>query len=256
MIALVYFLDADFWPPAVGGRGSTKNCWDLSSVGAAVMDSDFDQRNTVLRRYFLVQASYHFHSGAFHVLAALLLWFVSSSSKNKEKTRPKFLGFIPAGMLTIQNVQSLFQHCFAVGLIAGTYLFSSLRRLGAIGMFAFDLSSLFLHLLQLCINAPLRSHRVSPSWTRILYRGLVVPAFCYSRFYVFPFVIAYSALEESQDWLRQLENMLVPGSAKIIHGVFVVSFCLLMVMNFVYVRRLIYHPHVGEALNRSKRDTL
>jgi hypothetical protein len=155
-------------------------------------------------------------------------------------------------MWTIQNAQSLFQHLFAVGLIAGTYLFSSMRRLGAIGMFAFDISSWFLHLLQLCINAPYGSRRLSPSWIRFLHRGLVIPAFCYCRFYVFPFVIYYSALEESQDWLRQLENMLVPGSAKYIHGMFVVSFCLLLVMNFVYVRRLMYHPHVSDILNRSK----
>jgi hypothetical protein len=252
IIALFYFLDADFWPPAVGGSGSTKNCWDLSSVGAAVMDSDFDQHNTVLRRYYLLQLSYHFHSGAFHVLATLLLWFVSSSSKEDEKPRPKTLGFIPAGMWTIYNVQSLFQHCFAVGVIALCYLFSSLRRLGVIAAFAFDFSSWFLHLLQICINVPNRSRHVSPFWIRMLHRGFVIPAFCYSRFYIFPFVIGYSALEESQDWLRQLENMLVPGLSKYFHGWFVVSFCLLMMMNLVYVRRLLYHSHVKEQVNRPK----
>ena len=242
-IALFFFLDADFWPPAVGGSGSTKRCWDLSSVGTAVMDSDFDQHNAVLRRYFLLQASYHFHSGAFHVLAAMLLWFVSSSSKNQEKT-----SFLSSGIWTIQNAKSLFQHVFAVGLIAGTYLFSSTRRLGAIGMFAFDFSSAFLHLLQLCINAPYEFRRISPSRVRVF----ALITFCYSRFYVFPFVIGYSALEESQDWLRQLENMLVPGVAKYIHGMFVVSFCLLMIMNFVYFRRLINHSHVSDALNHPK----
>ena len=242
LIALIFFNHADFWPPAVGGSGSTKNCWDLSSVGAAVMDSDFDQHNTVLRRYFLLQASYHFHSGAFHILAALLLWFVSSSSKNNETF------FLRYGIWTIQNAQSLFQHCFAVGLIAGTYLFSSMRRLGAIGMFTFDMSSWFLHLLQLCINSPYGSRRINPTWVRFLHRGLVIPSFCFSRFYVFPFVIGYSALEESQDWLRQLENMLFPGFAKYIHGMFVVSYILLIIMNIVYFRRLIKHPQVRDAL--------
>lgn len=247
----IYFVDADFWPPVVGGRGSTKNCWDLSSVGATVIDSDFDQRNTVLRRYYLIQASYHFHSAAFHVLTSLLLWFVSKSSRHRDKsTRARFLGFIPAGMFTLYNVRTFFQHCFSVVLIGGTYLFSSTRRLGAIAMFSFDASSLFLHLLQLGINAPHGSPRSSPASIRILHRVLVVPAFCYTRFYIFPFVVGYSALEESQDWLRQLENMLVPGTAKFIHNFFVVAFLLFMSMNLVYFWRLLNHPHVMEALKK------
>ncbi len=248
IIALIYFQDADFWPPAVGGHGSTKNCWDLSSVGAAVMDSDFDHHNTVLRRYYLVQLSYHFHSGAFHILAALLLWFVSSSKTARSQS--KDTGRLPQGMWTIYNLQSLFQHCFAVGMMTFSYLFSSLRRLGAIAMFSFDLSSWFLHLLQMSINEPSEKRRMSPFWIKVLHRAFVIPVFCYSRFYIFPFVIGYSALEESQSWLRQLENMLVPGTAKYIHGIFVVSFCLLMVMNVVYARRLFYHSHVKETVNR------
>jgi hypothetical protein len=253
-IAMYYFSDADFWPPAVGGRGDTKKCWDLSSVGAAVMDSDFDQHNSVLRRYFLVQASYHIHSGAFHIVASLLLWFVSSSRNRKSgKAQPapkKILGFLPPGMLTVINIQQFFQHCFAVVLIAGTYLFSSMRRLAAVGMFAFDVSSLFLHLLQLCINAPPNLRRSSPTWVWILYRALVIPSFCYSRFYVFPFVLGYSAIFESQDWLRQLENMSVPGLAKVMQFIFIVWLCLLMVMNIIYIKRLLYHPHVLRALNK------
>ena len=250
-IALIYFKDADFWPPAVGGRGSTKNCWDLSSVGAAVMDSDFDHHNAVLRRYYLVQLSYHFHSGAFHILAALLLWFVSSTKSGRAQSQNHSI--FPSGMWTIHNLQSLFQHCFAVGMMTFSYLFSSLRRLGVIAMFAFDLSSWFLHLLQMTINEPKQKRRISPFWIKILHRAFVIPAFCYSRFYIFPFVIGYSALEESQSWLRQLENMLVPGTARYIHGIFVVSFCLLMVMNVVYARRLFYHPHVKETVDRLNR---
>ena len=249
-IALLYFSDADFWPPAVGGRGDTKNCWDLSSVGAVVMDSDFDQHNSVLRRFFLVQASYHFHSGAFHFVTSILLWFVSSTSSKSRSE--KLLGFIPQNMLTIINVQQFLRHCFAVGLIAGAYLFSSLRRLAAIGMFAFDVSNTFLHLLQLCINAPPNRRRSNPTWVWILHRGLVIPSFCYSRFYVFPFVVGYSAIVESQNWLRQLENMVIPGSAKYIQLMFGVWLALLMAMNIVYVKRLLYHPHVLQALNRDR----
>jgi hypothetical protein len=252
IIALLYFNDADFWPPAVGGHGSTKNCWDLSSVGAAVMDSDFDHHNTVLRRYYLVQLSYHFHSGAFHVLAALLLWFVSSS-KNPGRAQPKHFGIFPSGVWTMNNMQSLFQHLFAVGVMTFSYLFSSLRRLGVIAMFSFDLSSWFLHLLQMSINVPAGRRRISPFWIKILYRVFVIPAFCYSRFYIFPFVIFYSALEESHDWLRQLENMLLPGTARYIHGIFVVSFLFLMAINVVYARRLFYHAHVKETVNPPNR---
>jgi hypothetical protein len=253
-IALMYFLDAEFWPAAVGGRGSSKHCWDLSSVTAAVMESDFDNHNTVLRRFFLVQGSYHFHSAAFHLLTSLLLWLVSSSRKNKEKTTPKILGFIPAGIITLDNIKTFLQHSLAVSLLAGTYIFSSLRRLAAIGMFAFDVSSWFLHLLQLCINAPPGTKRISPTWVWILHRGLVIPSFCYSRFYVFPFVIGYSALVESQDWLKQLEKMSIPGAAMYMRALFAVWLSLLMFMNVVYVRRLMYHPHVLQALDQPKKE--
>ena len=119
-------------------------------------------------------------------------------------------------------------------------------------MFAFDLSSGFLHLLQMSINVPVEHKRIAPFWIRILHKAFVIPAFCYCRFYIFPFVIGYSALEESQDWLQQLENMLVPGTAMYFHGVFVVSFCLLMVMNVVYAWRLLNHSHIRDTLNQSK----
>ena len=253
-IALMYFPDAEFWPAAVGGRGSSKHCWDLSSVTAAVMESDFDNHNTVLRRYFLLQGSYHFHSAAFHLLTSLLLWLVSSSRKNKEKATPKILGFIPAGIITLDNIKIFLQHSLSVNLLAGTYIFSSLRRLAAIGMFAFDVSSWFLHLLQLCINAPAGTKRISPTWVWILHRGLVIPSFCYSRFYVFPFVIGYSALVESQDWLKQLEKMSIPGAAMYMRAVFAVWLSLFMIMNVVYVRRLMNHPHVLQALDQPKKE--
>jgi hypothetical protein len=50
-------------------------------------------------------------------------------------------------------------------LIATVYVFSSLRRLAAIGMFAFDVSSWFLHPLQICMNAPGHESLVfKPKW--------------------------------------------------------------------------------------------
>ena len=264
LIGFHYFSASDFWPPALGGTGNTKNCWDLSSIGVALMhsefdivDSDFDSYNPVLRRYYLIQASYHFHSAAFHILTSILLWFVSKSSKKKESSTPKFLGFFQMGMFTLYNVRTFFQHIFSLVLILGTYLFSSTRRLGAIAMFSFDASSLFLHLLQLGINAPRQQIGYSrKSMIQILYRFFVIPAYCYARFYVFPFVVGYSAMEESQDWLHQLENMLIPGTAKFIHGFFVIAFLLFMLMNLVYFWRLLNHPHVIDALQRSKDESV
>ena len=252
LIGLFYFWAADFWPPALGGTGNTKNCWDLSSVGVTLVHKDFDivdsdltGYNPVLRRYYLIQASYHFHSAAFHILTSILLWFVSKSTKKKE---PRYLGFIQNGMFTLYNIQNFFQHLFSLVLILGTYLFSSTRRLGAIAMFSFDASSLFLHLLQLRINAPRQgSDRSRRSTILFLHRFMVIPVYCYARFYVFPFVVGYSAMEESQDWVQQLENMLIPGTAKFIHGFFVIAFLLFLLMNLVYFWRLLNHPNVIDA---------
>ena len=259
MIGLYYFWSADFWPPALGGNGSTKNCWDLASVGATLMHTDFDihdsdltGHNPVLRRYYLIQASYHFHSAAFHILTSILLWFVSKSTKKKESR--SFFGILRRGIFTVYNVRNFFQHLFSLVLILGTYLFSSTRRLGAIAMFSFDASSLFLHLLQLRINAPYKgSDRSRRATILFLHRYLVIPVYCYARFYVFPFVIGYSAMEESQDWLQQLENMLMPGTEKFIHGFFVIAFLLFVLMNLVYFWRLLNHPHVIDARRRPGR---
>jgi hypothetical protein len=61
-------------------------------------------------------------------------------------------------------------------------------------------------------------------------------------------------MEESQDWLQQLENMLMPGTAKFIHGFFVIAFLLFMLMNLVYFWRLFNHPHVIDALQRQRME--
>jgi len=278
LIGHCYFGSAIWWPPAVGGTGNTRNCWDLSSVGVTnIVDSDFDSSNTALRRYYLIQASYHFHSAVFHFLTSVLLWFVSKSSRNRGLSKQRFLGFNPMGMLTLYNARIFLQHVFSLVLIFGTFLFSSTRRLGAIALIAFDASSLFLHLLQLGINAPQytekreqrqhqqeykrkeESERGIGLYPRrkllilVLHRFLVIPAFCYARFYVFPFVVCYSALEESQDWLHQLENMLIPGTAKFIHGFFVLAFLIFMLMNLIYFWRLLKHPHVTYTLQQQPK---
>jgi hypothetical protein len=38
------------------------------------MAEDFDELDALLKLYNLLQASYHVHSGAFHILTMVLLW--------------------------------------------------------------------------------------------------------------------------------------------------------------------------------------
>jgi hypothetical protein len=263
------FRDANFWPWYVGGTGSTAHCWDLSGGLTVGMDSDFDQRNEVLKRYFLWQASYHWHSGAFHILSMLLLLLhpppASSEPTNGSSYRDgswtwrQHHGWRFGAVKTNTSayVRSLLQHLLALVLIATAYVFSSLRRLAAIGMFAFDVSSWFLHLLQVCINAPNddddnnnkspiqvinRFLRRPVTITRI-HRYLVLPTFCYTRLLCWP-ALWYSCVTESKHWLQQLEQTLWAGSAQQLRWFFHIWLVLLLGMTAVYFQRLIHHPHL------------
>jgi hypothetical protein len=161
---MVWLRNADFFPPSVGGRGSTADCWDLKGGVALEADSDFDHHNAVLRKYFLVQASYHLHSWATHWMSLLVLWWYGTSLVSIQKSMRSY-------------GRALAQHLLALAMIGGCFLFSSLRRLGAIGIFALDASSLFIHLLQLCINAPPNSWLNKPRVIAWIHRGLVIPIF-------------------------------------------------------------------------------
>lgn len=240
-IALYYFRDADFWPWFVFGHGQTEKCWDLSGGLTVGMDSDFDQRNAVLKRYFLWQASYHWHSGAFHILSLLTLLL------HPTKHAPRrFLSFRRGSSA---YVRSLSQHVLAVALIAVAYIFSSLRRLGAIGLFAFDVSSWFLHFLQVCINAPEDSRWRRNAVISRIYWGLVIPSFVVTRFAIWP-AIWYSASFESTKWLTQLEKTLWPGSAALLRNVFNLLMVILHAMSVIYFRRLLNHPHLQRILRQ------
>jgi hypothetical protein len=164
---MVWLRDANFFPPSVGGisDGSTANCWDLKGGVGMETDSDFDHHNAVLRKYFLVQASYHLHSWATHWMSLLALWWYGNKS------------FVSIQKSMISYSRALLQHLLALAMIGGCFLFSSLRRLGAIGIFALDVSSLFIHLLQLCINAPPNSWLNKPRVIVWIHRGLVIPMF-------------------------------------------------------------------------------
>lgn len=247
VLALVYFRDADFWPWYVGGSGSTANCWDLSGgLIVSGMDADFDQRNTLLKRYFLWQASYHWHSGAFHILSLFVL-VISPANRSALKQRHQFFDDLRTN--TKAYARSLAIHVLTLIIITLAYIFSSLRRLAAIGMFAFDVSSWFLHLLQVCINAPTNSAflRYLPS-TKHIHAYVVVPVFFATRLGIWP-ALAYSVLgPESKSWLQQLEKTLWPGSASLLQSLLTIWHALVLAMSLVYANRLIHLSHV-------KRDT-
>lgn len=233
-LAYYWFHSADFWPWYVGGSGATRNCWDLSGGLTLAMDSDFDQRNRVLKLYFLWQASYHWHSGAFHLLSMMMLVL-----------HPKHA---PARFLSVQTTtsayfRSLLQHVLALVLIGIGYVFSSLRRLAAIGIFAFDVSSCFLHLLQICVNAKPESVWRRPKVVGTMYYGLVLPSFVVTRFFIWPNLWS-SAAAESQVWLRQVEYTLFPGAAKLLHTMLHLWMILLEGLAIKYFGRLYRHPHL------------
>ncbi|GAX16553.1 hypothetical protein FisN_7Lh279 [Fistulifera solaris] len=250
VLALVYFRDADFWPWYVGGSGSTARCWDLSGgLIVSGMDADFDQRNTLLKQYFLWQASYHWHSGAFHVLSLLAL-LISPANKNAFRERHQFFDDLRSN--TKAYARSLAIHILTLIIIALAYVFSSLRRLAAIGMFAFDVSSWFLHLLQVCINAPPNSllQRYLPS-TRFIHAYVVVPVFFAARLGIWP-ALAYSVLgPESKHWLQQLEKTLWPGSAFLLKTLLSIWHGLVFLMSVIYARRLIHLSHVKRGVATS-----
>lgn len=266
-IALLFFQQANFWPTYLGGHGQTAKCWDLSGGTTLSFDSDFDHRNAVLRRYFLVQASYHLHSGAFHVLSMLLLWWwklqrpVAATTHQPSSDSLSSLAVNPHVVISVRRstksyVRSLLQHMVALALIGGAYLFSSLRRLGAIAMFAFDLSSLSLHFLQICMNAPETSPLRNPDLILWVHRAWVIPMFLYTRFFVWPFLVWYSAVVESKQWLQQLESTLVPNSANYMRWVFHALLLYVISLNLVYFRRLLFHPHLKRILQEKRNKTL
>ena len=263
--AVIWLRDANFVPFAVGGSGYTRNCWDLKGGVAGETTADFDDSNAVLRKYFLVQASYHLHSWATHWMSLIALWWYGTSLVSIRKSMVSYW-------------RALLQHLLALAMIGGCYFFSSLRRLGAIGIFALDISSLFVHLLQLCINAPPGTWWNKPHVIAGIHRGLVIPVFLcvsrwcpssdcgygiygaltpfsacrYTRFYVFPFVVWYSAIYESNDWLQQMERTLFPGSAKAMKMVFHAFMAVNLVLNLISFKRLLFHPHMISVMNKSR----
>lgn len=282
--ALVLFQSAEFWPRAVLGthsHASTRHAWDLSGSFSALgfLDDDYDHKNGALKYFFLAQAAYQLHSLCFHVVSMLLLLFYGGGAGGGSKGRG--LGTLIdrlRGMRSEkQNQRSLFQqhrqqqsslvsmktsmqsyvrpmleHVIVLALLVGAYLFSGLRRLGAVGIFTLELSSVFLQLLQVCIYAPETSWLRKTEVVLFVHRVLTVPTFVYCRLIVLPFVLWRSALFESQEWLEQIEKVFSPGWGDRIYSMFNGSLCLIFALNLVLFRRLLFHPHLKQIVQQGK----
>ena len=260
-MAWYLFKDADFWPSYVGGHGSTERCWDLSGTLALAknLDNDFDHLNTVLRRFFLVQASYHLHSGAFHVFSVLLLHYLKRSSAREsaetKATDVKSAGKGLAGLFrSLVLPRAMLVHTLSLFFLSVSYVFSSLRRLGAIAMFALDMSSWSMHLLQTCLNAPDDSILSQAKVIRGVWALLVFPSFLYFRFFVWP-LLGYSATVESEQWLSQLESTLVPGSAMWFRRTFQLWMVFWISYHVLHFKRLVFHPHVQRIMLSTSLDS-
>lgn len=265
LMAYGMFHSADFWPVQVGGRltSSTRNCWDLSG-GVALgwidkttgfeLDRDFDQRNAALRLFFLAQGSYQLHSLCFHVMSMALLFLYGEKGKGNKEGGASRRGSAIVGEGRLVSMKSsmksyvkpLLEHVVSLGLVFGAYIFSSLRRLGAVGIFTLEVSSAFLQLLQMCVNAPEGSRLRNPKFLRFFHRFVVVPTFVYCRFVVLPFVVWHSAAFESQAWLDQIERAFVTGAAITVYVFFNGLLAFIFGLNVIHFRRLLFHPHLKQ----------
>jgi hypothetical protein len=226
--------DSNFWPWYVGGHGNTANCWDLSGGLSVGMDSDFDHRNAVLKQYFLGQASFHWYSATLHLLGMLL----SQWQRCVAPPKATALRNETVARAATSHGRDLVQHVLVLVIFAVAFIFSSLRRLVAIGVFAFDANKLCLHLY-----GTLSSNRATMGMAREMYWCLVLPSFVVARFAIWP-ALWYSATFESSDWLTQLEQTLWPGSADTFRVSCHVGMFLLLLVSLLDLRRIVIRHHV------------
>jgi len=278
--ALLLFQSAEFWPRSVFGthpHASTRQCWDLSGSFSALgfLDDDYDAKNGKLKYFFLAQAAYQLHSLCFHVVSMLLLLLYGGSSGGVGSWASRLIGLFRGDGSSYQPQQSsnnnpqtkskrlismktsmqsyfrpMMEHVIVLALLIGAYLFSGLRRLGAVGIFTLELSSVFLQLLQVSIYAPENSWWRKPEVVLFVHRMLTVPTFVYCRLIVLPFVLLRSALFESQEWLEQIAKVFSPGWAEKLYTMFNGSLCLIFALNLVLFRRLLFHPHLKQIVKQ------
>jgi hypothetical protein len=241
------FRKAAFWPIYLGGTngGLTHNCWDLSgNVHLTSLDSDFDHQNGHLRYYFIIQGSYHLQSLGFQSLSLLVLLLPKPQSDEVRSSRGGPGKWVSMRTSMKQYIRPLAEHMIAVFLIAAAFLFSGLRRLGALGMYTMDLSGIFLQLLQMSLHAPSESKLADIRTVRFIHSYLAIPFFLYCRLFVLPFVIWYSVAFESTEWFRQIERVLVPGAGMILYLTFNSLLVIIQVTTILYLHRLLLHPQV------------
>ena len=215
-----------FWPIWVGGPGTstTKECWDLS----ALLEFHESKTEHYLRYFLLVQIAYQLQSVWFHFVYLLVVVCWGDHNQNKSVVRSTFRSYL----------WPLFGHLIFGSLLFGLYVFSALRRLGTIGIFALELSSCALQLLQVSLYSPVMNKTV----VKRVHKYIVVPSFLYCRIFVIPYVVWYSAAFESQDWITQLEKTTIQGSGILIYTFFNSLLGIATLMNLIYLRRLLKHP--------------
>ena len=218
-------------------------------------DSDFDNQNSALRYFFLGQASYQLQSLCFHFLSMILLLIYSGMKKRKKSSRnhnesggsslndSSHKSRIVSARSSIKSyLRPVVEHSIYFVLTISTFFFSALRRLGSITIFALEVSSLILQILQICINAPDSSPLHKPNVIQFVHHYMAIPFFIYCRLIVIPFVVMYSVAFESSVWLKQIDHAFLPGCGMLIYYIFNGTLGLALILNFIYLRRLIFHP--------------
>ena len=275
-------------------QASTRNCWDLSG-SFILLDDDNDDinknsgnvgsRNGALRYFFLAQVAFQLHSLCFHFVSILLLLLYGGSSaagssssvgytaenssdtnqrknnlfrrqqKQQSQHTTQRRRLVSLKSSTQSYFRPMMEHIIVLALLIGAYLFSGLRRLGAVAIFNMELSSSTLQLLQVCIYAPEKSILRKPKVVLFVHRVLTIPTFIYCRLFVMPFVLWRSALFESQIWLEQIEKVFSQEWSRRLYALFNGSLCLIFVLNLVLFRRLLFHPHLKQIDVMERRRT-
>lgn len=230
--AIWFFRSCDFWSKFVGGtNGQTIHCWDLKGgiLLDKMIDLDYDQSHSKLRYFFILEISYHLQNFTFRTLSLL-------TCSGKKKT---------------SSIVPILEDTLRIIALVVSFLFSSSRRLGAIGIFALNVSSIALNLLHICINTS------STTTTMIigLYQFIVIPIFLYCRLFIMPFVVWYSIAFESKTWLIQLKHGFHSNGLSIALYTFA-NFVMFITttLQLVYAHRLIHHPYIQKLKNNNNNN--
>jgi hypothetical protein len=263
--AMYFFRSANFWPSSVGGikNGKTANCWDLA--GALFLDKmidlDFDNSNSNLRYFFIFEASFYLQNLAFCSVSLIARWYLQGTKRSKAKWTNEETNGSPVAVWTL--MLHILEDVIRLTVMLVAFLFSSSRRLGAIGIFTLNFSSIFLSLLQVCMNTKTSNKKQSNNWCSIrstkifiLHRWITVPVFIYCRLYVMPFVVWNSIAFESKGWLIQIErgfNSCAFATTLYLFGNTMMA--ITFVLQTVYLHRLFFHPYLKKLGEKNAHDS-